>query len=113
MALTETEADLPSIAEFYQHKDIFITGATGFLGKCLLEKLLRSVPDIGKIMILMRPKKGKTVKERLDSIIASKVSLLQWELGTATGMISSCLTISSNCPRLTIKMSMQLLALHF
>ena len=69
-----TENGLPSVAEFYRHKDIFITGATGFVGKCLLEKLLRSVPDAGKIMILMRPKKGKSVKERLDNILASKVS---------------------------------------
>ncbi len=74
MALSETETDMPSVAEFYRHKDIFITGATGFLGKCLLEKLLRSVPDVGRIMILTRPKKGKTVKERVDAIMASKVS---------------------------------------
>lgn len=73
MALTEKQTDWPSIAEFYAHKDVFITGATGFLGKCLVEKLLRSVPDIGQVMIIIRPKKGKSVKERVDAILATKV----------------------------------------
>lgn len=67
------QGDRPSIAEFYSHKDVFITGATGFLGKCLVEKLLRSVLDIGQVMILIRPKRGKTVQERVDSILASQV----------------------------------------
>jgi fatty acyl-CoA reductase len=75
MALTETQRNRPDIAEFYSHKDVFITGATGFMGKCLLEKMIRSVPDIGHVMILIRPKRGKTVQERVDSILASKVLL--------------------------------------
>ena len=65
----------PSIAQFYAKKDVFITGATGFMGKCLMEKLLRSCPDVGRIMILTRPKKGKTVNDRVESILSSKVSL--------------------------------------
>lgn len=69
----ERNADWPSITDFYAHKDIFITGATGFLGKCLVEKLLRDVPDIGRVMILIRPKKGKSVEERLKSVLGSKV----------------------------------------
>lgn len=73
MALTTNQGDLPGIADFYSHKDVFITGATGFLGKCLVEKLLRSVPDLGQVMILIRPKRGKTVQERVDSIFGSKV----------------------------------------
>lgn len=35
-------------------KNILITGTTGFLGKVVLEKLLRSVPDLGDIYLLMR-----------------------------------------------------------
>ena len=37
-----TEAS--AIAEFYKRKSIFITGATGFIGKQLVEKLIRSCP---------------------------------------------------------------------
>lgn len=74
MALSEKRMDWPNITDFYANKDVLITGATGFLGKCLVEKLLRSIPNIGHVMILIRPKKGKSVKERVESIIAAKVS---------------------------------------
>ncbi len=39
-ASTETSG----IAEFYKKKSVFITGATGFIGKQLVEKLVRSCP---------------------------------------------------------------------
>lgn len=64
-----------SVAEFYANKTIFLTGATGFLGKVLVEKLLRSCPDVGKIYMLMRPKKGQSTKERLDEFLGCKVRI--------------------------------------
>ena len=36
----------PEIADFYNGQSAFITGATGFMGKVLVEKLLRSCPQI-------------------------------------------------------------------
>ena len=72
---TASESGWPSIGEFYSHKDVFITGATGFLGKCLVEKLLRSVPDIGRLIVLVRPKKGKSVQDRVTDMLGSKVEL--------------------------------------
>ena len=39
-ASTETS----EIADFYKNKSVFITGATGFIGKQLVEKLVRSCP---------------------------------------------------------------------
>ena len=59
--------------DFYAQKDIFITGATGFMGKCLVEKLLRSVPEIGRLLVLVRPKKGKTARDRVDELLSSRV----------------------------------------
>ncbi|XP_052749061.1 putative fatty acyl-CoA reductase CG5065 [Galleria mellonella] len=58
-----------SVKEYYSNKTIFITGATGFMGKVLVEKLLRSCPEIKKIYLLMRPKRGQNTKERLETFI--------------------------------------------
>lgn len=47
-----------SVVEFYNGKNILITGATGFMGKVLVEKLLRDCPDVNTIYILVRMKRG-------------------------------------------------------
>ncbi|MDA0837246.1 MAG: AMP-binding protein [Planctomycetota bacterium] len=44
------------IREFLRGKSILITGATGFLGKPLVEKILYEVPDVEQIYLLIRPK---------------------------------------------------------
>ncbi|CAH0404459.1 unnamed protein product [Chilo suppressalis] len=54
------------VRAFYSGKNFFITGGTGFVGLCLIEKILRTIPDVGKLYLLMRPKKGKEIVERLD-----------------------------------------------
>jgi len=54
------------ISEFYRDRCIFITGATGFLGKVLVEKLLRSCPKIKAIYVLMRAKKDQDIRDRMD-----------------------------------------------
>ena len=64
----------PTITDYYTDRDIFITGGTGFMGKCLLEKILRSIPGKGKVYILVRPKKGKSVQERINDLSTNKVS---------------------------------------
>uniref|UniRef100_A0A7M5TZT8 Fatty acyl-CoA reductase n=1 Tax=Clytia hemisphaerica TaxID=252671 RepID=A0A7M5TZT8_9CNID len=59
-----------NIAQFYDGRSIFLTGGTGFIGKVIVEKLLRSCPNINTIYFLVRPKKGKTCEERMDSIFS-------------------------------------------
>lgn len=64
------------IAEFYRGRSVFVTGATGFIGKVLVEKLLRSCPDIEKIYLLLRPLNGKTVECRLHEFVNNQVSII-------------------------------------
>lgn len=67
------------LRDFYNGQSVLLTGATGFLGKPVIEKLLRSVPDIGHIYVLIRPKRdgdrgSVTAQERFDrEIISSAV----------------------------------------
>ncbi|XP_041769565.1 putative fatty acyl-CoA reductase CG5065 isoform X2 [Anopheles merus] len=58
----------PSISEFFAGRDVFITGGTGFMGKVLIEKLLRSCSKLSNIFILIREKKQKTIMERINEI---------------------------------------------
>ncbi|XP_046737951.1 fatty acyl-CoA reductase wat-like [Diprion similis] len=64
---------MSQIQQFYAGQNIFITGGTGFLGKMLTEKLLRSCREIGTIYLLIRGKKGKSVEERRDALLAESV----------------------------------------
>ncbi|XP_016971896.2 putative fatty acyl-CoA reductase CG5065 [Drosophila rhopaloa] len=57
------------IAQFYAGRSVFITGGTGFMGKVLVEKLLRSCPDIRNIYLLIRPKRGQEVSARLTELL--------------------------------------------
>lgn len=63
-----------SIPSFYAGKSVFITGASGFLGKVLVEKLLRSCPDMKEIFLLMRPKKDLDTDERLRRMLTNPVT---------------------------------------
>ena len=63
-----------SIAEYFDNKTVAITGATGFVGQCLIEKLLRSCPNIKRIYAFIRQSKKETVHERLKNLKKLSVS---------------------------------------
>nr|CAD7434171.1 unnamed protein product [Timema monikensis] len=60
----EAELDYSEIQKYYSGSTLLITGATGFLGKVLVEKLLRSCPGITKIYLLIRQNKGVKANKR-------------------------------------------------
>lgn len=53
-----------SVVASFSQKSVFITGVTGFLGKAILEKLLRETSDIARIYILVRPNAQTSAYER-------------------------------------------------
>lgn len=68
----DDSADVPDrIIETFVGRKIMVTGGTGFLGKVLLEKFLRCLPEIAQIYMLIRLKKGKDPKQRLLEILDS------------------------------------------
>ncbi|KAL4711202.1 hypothetical protein ACJJTC_019043 [Scirpophaga incertulas] len=67
------QTDTEAIADYYKGSIILVTGGTGFVGKALLEKLLRSCPGIDTIYVLMRPKRGLTVEQRYKELLKNQV----------------------------------------
>lgn len=65
------------IVEFFKQKCVLVTGATGFFGKLLVEKLLRTCDGIETIYILIRDKKGKDINDRMDELYSDIVSTLE------------------------------------
>jgi len=48
------------------------------MGKVLIEKLLYSCSEVKELIVLMRPKRGKTVNQRRDDFAKLPVSLYVW-----------------------------------
>lgn len=61
------------VAETYEGKTLLVTGGTGFMGKVLLEKVLRSFVGVKKIYLLMRVKKGEDPKDRIYKVFQNPV----------------------------------------
>jgi len=72
--VNESEIGSP-IQEFFRDAVVFLTGGTGFMGKVLVEKLLRTCPHIKHIYLLIRSKKGKNVDQRLEDIFEDRVNI--------------------------------------
>ena len=53
----QTAESSSTVLEQLRGKHVLITGTTGFLGKVVLEKIIRAVPDIGGIHLLIRGNK--------------------------------------------------------
>lgn len=73
----QSPAIMSSIPDFYSGKNILVTGGTGFVGKVLIEKLVRSCPGVKTVYCLIRPRKGLSAAERLANMLKEPVSEIQ------------------------------------
>ena len=73
------------LGEAYRGKAVLLTGGTGFLGTALVEKMLRSLPSLGRLYLLVRPSRDKGARERFESDVLGSAAFLRLreELGAA------------------------------
>ncbi|XP_034476537.1 fatty acyl-CoA reductase wat-like [Drosophila innubila] len=82
------------IQEFYKNKTIFLTGASGFLGRVIVEKLLRAT-EVSRIYVLLRPKREKNTQERLE--VWKTDPLFGLLLKTKPNVLDRVVCISGDC----------------
>ena len=71
------------IEEGIAGRTLLITGTTGFLGKSIVEKILRTLPDVGRIDLAIRRSARRTAAERLEREVLASPAFrrLREELG--------------------------------
>ena len=65
-----------SIQKAFLGRHVLFTGASGFLGKVWLSMMLDKVPDVGRIYVLLRGKKGQSARERFEQMINESYAFL-------------------------------------
>ncbi len=65
---------MSEIVTYLRGKTLLITGATGFLAKAIVEKILRCAPEVGRIYLVVRARRRKdgttlTARERVEEEI--------------------------------------------
>ena len=65
---------MSEIVTYLRGKTLLITGATGFLAKAVVEKILRCAPDVGRIYLVVRARRRKdgttlSARERVEEEI--------------------------------------------
>ncbi|KAG8387509.1 hypothetical protein BUALT_Bualt02G0028500 [Buddleja alternifolia] len=64
--------ELGSILQFLENKSILVTGATGFLAKIFIEKILRVQPNVKKLYLLLRASDMKSAMQRFNNEVIAK-----------------------------------------
>ncbi|HEX2183094.1 MAG TPA: fatty acyl-CoA reductase, partial [Rubrobacteraceae bacterium] len=73
------------LAEAYRGKSILLTGGTGFLGTALVEKILRGLPELGRLYLLIRASREKGAAARFEKDVLDSAAFrrLREERGDA------------------------------
>jgi hypothetical protein len=89
-----------SIAEATADSCVFLTGVTGFVGGCLLERICRMEPGPARVFVLVRGKNLLEPDSRLKKILASPVSLLAFDFCDLVFWDSVRVIFPAPCPSL-------------
>lgn len=69
----EAPLTAPGISEFYNDSVVFLTGGSGFLGKALLIKILRTCANVRIVYVMMRVKKQQSSQDRFTAWLENPV----------------------------------------
>ncbi|KAF8647962.1 hypothetical protein HU200_065162 [Digitaria exilis] len=69
MVGTMEETRIPG---YFKNKGILVTGSTGFLGKILVEKILRVQPDVKRIYLPVRAPDAESAKKRVETEVSQR-----------------------------------------
>ncbi|XP_058827013.1 fatty acyl-CoA reductase wat-like [Topomyia yanbarensis] len=95
MIVSCTSSD-SSVENFYKDSVVLITGGTGFIGKVLIEKLLRCF-EVKKIYLLLREKKNVKSKDRLKEILQEPIfHVVRNNNPTPASVFSKVIAIDTN-----------------
>ncbi|TVU10232.1 hypothetical protein EJB05_43746 [Eragrostis curvula] len=66
--------DATTVVGCFRDRTILVTGSTGFLGKMLVEKMLRVQPDLRKLYLLVRAPDDAAAEQRvLDEVVGKEL----------------------------------------
>ncbi|XP_027845565.2 fatty acyl-CoA reductase wat-like [Aphis gossypii] len=68
--MTSSDKSISEIQQFFKGTNVFVTGATGFIGHVLVEKILRTCL-VNKVYLLVRSKRNKDPQTRLREMFSS------------------------------------------
>ncbi|KAF8084927.1 hypothetical protein N665_0693s0018 [Sinapis alba] len=62
----------PSCVQFLENKTVLVTGASGFLAKVFVERVLRLQPKVRRLYLIVRASDNKAAKQRLHNEVFEK-----------------------------------------
>ncbi|KAK7788972.1 hypothetical protein R5R35_013984 [Gryllus longicercus] len=78
----------PGVAAWFEGRALLVTGGAGFMGKVLLEKMLRALPGLRRVYVLLRAKRGLAPARRLHDMLQLPVfSRVRGECPAALGKL--------------------------
>ncbi|XP_058062402.1 fatty acyl-CoA reductase wat-like [Anopheles bellator] len=75
-SLEEFRAYRSPLKDFYDGKTVLLTGGSGFLGKLMIEKLVKC--NVAKILLILRPKKGVKPVDRLEELLGKEAVFVNY-----------------------------------